>query len=231
MLGPESCAADTAPRYRGPLGSEKVLTPALWEDLFVEAGFLVEAVTLLPSPIEGDPVVCQLITARRQQAVPRARVASQPRSTNPPIAQTALGVCVIVTDADGRVLLGLHRSGVWECPGGKVEPGESIEETAVRELREETSLFARAEDVKVIALLLDEVGGTNRATAVVVVTAHAGSPAAVEPELVSRWEWAKTDALPGPLFVPSAQGLRAWRPELAIDHPPAHVYGIASATA
>ncbi|MEU2874052.1 class I SAM-dependent methyltransferase [Streptomyces olivoreticuli] len=43
-----------------------VLTPALWEDLLVETGFLVENVTLLPSPVDDDPVVCQLITARRQ---------------------------------------------------------------------------------------------------------------------------------------------------------------------
>ncbi|CAM5313533.1 bifunctional class I SAM-dependent methyltransferase/NUDIX hydrolase [Streptomyces abikoensis] len=207
-----------------------VLTPALWEDLLVESGFLVENVDLLPSPMDDDPVVCQLITARRrQQTVPRARVASRPRSTNPPVAQAALGVCVIVTNAEGQVLLGLHRSGVWECPGGKIDPGESIEETAVRELHEETSLSARVEDVEVIGLLLDEAGGTNRATAVVVVTAYEGVPVAAEPELVSRWEWAATDALPGPLFVPSAQGLRAWRPELPVDHPPAHVYRLTAA--
>ncbi|MFI8943180.1 bifunctional class I SAM-dependent methyltransferase/NUDIX hydrolase [Streptomyces syringium] len=199
-----------------------VLTPALWEDLLVEAGFLVEDVTVLPSPADDDPVRCQLITARRC-----ARVASRPRTTAPPVAQTALGVCVIVTDAERRVLLGLHRSGVWECPGGKVEPGESLEETAVRELREETSLSAQTDKVEVIALLLDEVGGTNRATAVAVVAVHAGSPTAVEPELVSRWEWARTDALPGPLFVPSAQALRAWQPALGIDHPPARVYRLA----
>ncbi|MFF4408437.1 NUDIX domain-containing protein [Streptomyces sp. NPDC001407] len=209
-----------------------VLTPALWEDLLVESGFLVKTIDLLPSPKDDDPVVCQLITAhRRQQTVPRARVASRPRSANPPVAQAALGVCVIVVDVEGRVLLGLHRSGVWECPGGKISPGESIEETAVRELREETSLSARAEDVEVIALLLDEVGGTNRATAVVVVTVYEGAPVAAEPELVSRWEWAPTAALPGPLFTPSAQALRAWRPELPVDHPPAHVYRITSATA
>ncbi|MCC3768818.1 NUDIX domain-containing protein [Streptomyces sp. UNOC14_S4] len=228
-LGPSTTVR---PRPEGVrLGSEGmlttpmwVLTPALWEDLLVEAGFLVEDVTLLPSPVEGDPVVCQLITARRQQAVPRARVASRPRSAKPPIARAALGVCVIVTDTEGRVLLGLHRSGVWECPGGKAGPGESIEETAVRELREETSLSARTEDVEVIALLLDEAGGMNRVTAVAVVAVHTGTPAAVEPDLVSRWEWAKADELPGPLLVPSAQALRAWRPELPVDHPPVHRY-------
>lgn len=49
-----------------------------------------------------------------------------------------LAGCVI-TDDYGRILL-LHRAGEpgqWELPGGKVEPGESSELAAMRELAEE----------------------------------------------------------------------------------------------
>jgi 8-oxo-dGTP pyrophosphatase MutT (NUDIX family) len=49
----------------------------------------------------------------------------------------------LVFDADGRLLL--HRrddNGLWSTSGGAVEPGESLEETARRELREETGLEA-----------------------------------------------------------------------------------------
>lgn len=52
---------------------------------------------------------------------------------------------VALIDADGRVLLaqrppGKSLAGLWEFPGGKVEPGESPETALIRELREELAI-------------------------------------------------------------------------------------------
>ena len=52
-----------------------------------------------------------------------------------------VAACVLI-DADGRVLIaerpeGKSMAGLWEFPGGKVEPGERPEETVIREMREE----------------------------------------------------------------------------------------------
>lgn len=52
---------------------------------------------------------------------------------------------VALIDADGRVLLaqrpaGKSLAGLWEFPGGKVEPGESPESALIRELHEELGI-------------------------------------------------------------------------------------------
>ena len=52
--------------------------------------------------------------------------------------------CALV-DADGRVLItkrpeGKSLAGLWEFPGGKVEPGETPEAALIRELKEELDI-------------------------------------------------------------------------------------------
>lgn len=64
-----------------------------------------------------------------------------------------LVICVAVYDEDNRILIGERhpgkdRGGLWEFPGGKVEPGEDPVQAAIREWKEELGLkFERSPNV------------------------------------------------------------------------------------
>jgi 8-oxo-dGTP diphosphatase len=60
-----------------------------------------------------------------------------------------LVVAVALVDPDGRVLIaqrpdGKSMAGLWEFPGGKVEPGELPEDALIRELSEELGITVKA---------------------------------------------------------------------------------------
>jgi 8-oxo-dGTP diphosphatase len=63
-----------------------------------------------------------------------------------------LVVAAALVADDGRVLLqrrppGRAMAGLWEFPGGKVEPGETPEAALVRELEEEIGVSVRADNL------------------------------------------------------------------------------------
>ena len=62
--------------------------------------------------------------------------------------KTVLVAACALIDADGRVLLaqrpaGKAMAGLWEFPGGKVEPGERPEATLIREFQEEIGISVK----------------------------------------------------------------------------------------
>ena len=59
--------------------------------------------------------------------------------------KTVLVSAVALIDVEGRVLLaqrpeGKSMAGLWEFPGGKIEPGETPEAALIRELHEELGI-------------------------------------------------------------------------------------------
>lgn len=55
-----------------------------------------------------------------------------------------VGVGVFIIDNQDRILLERRSdSGMWGLPGGRIEPGESILQAALREVKEETGLKVR----------------------------------------------------------------------------------------
>lgn len=67
--------------------------------------------------------------------------------------------CVLVKD--GQVLLlQKPRRNWWSAPGGKMEQGESIKDSVVREFREETGIYLKNPNVKGIFTFLIKEGET-----------------------------------------------------------------------
>ncbi|WP_075217242.1 8-oxo-dGTP diphosphatase MutT [Mongoliimonas terrestris] len=66
----------------------------------------------------------------------------------PTAKRLVLVVACALLDADNRVLIcqrpeGKSLAGLWEFPGGKVEPGEAPEDALIREMEEEVGITIR----------------------------------------------------------------------------------------
>ena len=120
----------------------------------------------------------------------------------PPVI--AMGAICAVFDAEGRVLLVRHTYGRrnWELPGGGSEPGESPDETAVREIREGTGLHVELERLTGVYYEPDPRPGSGQGPLLhFAFRARATddrAPVAQPPEIDAVGYWS-LDALPTPI--------------------------------
>ncbi|NRD76493.1 8-oxo-dGTP diphosphatase [Bacillus sp. BRMEA1] len=65
--------------------------------------------------------------------------------------------CVLIRD-DKVLLLQKPRRGWWVAPGGKMEPGESVRDSCIREYREETGIYLKNPQLKGIFTMIMKEG-------------------------------------------------------------------------
>lgn len=125
-----------------------------------------------------------------------------------------LAVAVLI-ERDGQILLGrrgpgTRASGRWSFPAGFVERGETVEDAAIRETREEVGLAVE------VGQLLGLYSETGETVVLAVFTARAqGEPVAGDD--MEAVGWFAPDALPDLAFPHDGRILEAWRDRRVLD--------------
>ena len=116
--------------------------------------------------------------------------------------KVGLGVLII---KDNKVLLGKriskHGEGTWSPPGGHLEFGESFEDCARRETKEECGL--EISNVKVVDVTNDIHVSENKHYVTIVMKADyvGGTPFHLEADKCEKWDWFSWNNLPSPMFL------------------------------
>jgi len=112
-----------------------------------------------------------------------------------------VGVGVMIM-RDGKILLGRrkgsHGAGEYAFPGGHLRYGETFEECAKRETREECGL--EIEIVRFLCVSNIIKYGKHYVDIEILAESDCGEPKVLEPNKRLEWNWYKLDRIPGPLF-------------------------------
>ncbi len=124
---------------------------------------------------------------------------------------------------DGKVLLGrrhddpekasslLDGAGKWTMPGGKLHFGETFEQGALRETKEETGIILKK--MKLIAINNDIIETAHFITAGMLCEDFEGKAQVLEPDEITEWKWFSLEDLPSPLYFPSEKVLKNYKSE------------------
>lgn len=98
--------------------------------------------------------------------------------------------------------LNAHGDGTWCPPGGHLEHGESFEQCAKRETKEEAGINIK--NVRFVTATNDVFEHENKHYVTIYVLADwvSGEPQVLEPDKLIKWQWVDWRKLPSPLFLP-----------------------------
>ena len=119
----------------------------------------------------------------------------------------------VILENNGKILLGkrhpdpdkadsaFRSAGEWSLPGGKLEWGESFEEGAIREVKEETGITI--ENPEVISVHNCKNQHAHFMTVGLLTHTWEGEAQVMEPDEMTEWQWFDVAHLPSPRYFPS----------------------------
>lgn len=112
-------------------------------------------------------------------------------------------VLVALWHQDRLLLVQVRERECWELPGGKVDPGETAREAAVREVYEESGQRVEADALRFAGYATTAIGPAGRILRGAVFTAETGEPRPFEPnDEIARIHWlSAAEEPPGPAQV------------------------------
>ena len=118
-------------------------------------------------------------------------------------------VAAALVDRDGRLLVqqrpeGLSMAGLWEFPGGKVEPGETPEQALIRELAEELGIDVEQACLAPACFASDMLGDRHLLLLLYVCRKWRGAPVA---QHASALRWVRPVELHGLAMPPADKPL------------------------
>jgi 8-oxo-dGTP diphosphatase len=118
-------------------------------------------------------------------------------------------VAAALVDRDGRLLVqqrpeGLSMAGLWEFPGGKVEPGETPEQALIRELAEELAIDVEQACLAPACFASDMLGDRHLLLLLYVCRKWRGTPVA---QHASALRWVRPVELHGLAMPPADKPL------------------------
>lgn len=110
-----------------------------------------------------------------------------------------IGTCIIVLNKDQtKLLLGKRknafRAGWYGTPGGRINPGEPTQKSAIRELEEETGV--KVDKLRYLGIAKEFQDGFDFIHFGFVCEQHKGEIKNQEPEKCEGWEWFGLNHLP-----------------------------------
>ncbi|MEI8249335.1 MAG: NUDIX domain-containing protein [Candidatus Taylorbacteria bacterium] len=122
-----------------------------------------------------------------------------------PHEHPAVGLGIILVNKDGYVLVGKriskHAPG-YSIPGGKLELGETFEQGAIREVKEETNLDIFEPTVIAVTNNLEtyKKEGKHFISVILLIKRYSGELKVMEPTKCENWIWVDPHKLPEPHF-------------------------------